>query len=47
MIDYVTFKVGIENLAGKQLSNDEILELCGEPLLKLLHEVLEQEKQNK
>jgi hypothetical protein len=38
MITYFTFKRGVEKTLGKDISNDEMIELCAEPLFKLLQE---------
>jgi hypothetical protein len=41
MITYAIFKSGIEKLLNRQITNDEMIELCGEPLFKLLQETVQ------
>lgn len=41
MITYAIFKSNIEKLLNRQISNDEMVELCGEPLFKLLQETVQ------
>jgi hypothetical protein len=41
MITYAIFKSNIEKLLNRQITNDEMIELCGEPLYKLLQETFQ------
>jgi hypothetical protein len=46
IIDYAQFKLNIETLLNRQLSNEEMIEVAGEGLIQLLKEITEKELQH-